>query len=82
MMRAFAIVTLLLAAAGCHPGEGERCNPLLFSDECTAGNAALSCVYPPHCGVAYCCPTKASSTNPNCQACPSDAGVADSGTSD
>jgi hypothetical protein len=68
-----ALATLALAGSGCHPGEGERCNPLLFSDECTDGNPNLHCVYPPHCGVAYCCPALQSftpGTNPNCDACP------------
>jgi hypothetical protein len=84
MTRLFAIVlltTLAGAGAGCHPGLGERCNPALFSDECTAGDSTLSCVYPPNCGVAYCCPTAdktGSSSNPNCMACP----TMDMGTSD
>jgi hypothetical protein len=68
-----ALATLVATAAGCHPDEGERCNPLLFSDECSAADPRLSCVYPPNCGVAYCCPapSKFSATSsPNCLACP------------
>jgi hypothetical protein len=44
-----------LHATGCKPNEGGRCNPLQFSvdDQCGAG---LVCVYPPNCGVAFCCP--------------------------
>jgi hypothetical protein len=75
-----AVTLLALALAGCGaPGLGERCNPLLFqvSDQCQAN---LLCVYPPHCGVAYCCPSGQTS-DPNCQACPTDAGM-DAGESD
>jgi hypothetical protein len=70
-----SVALLLFVAAGCHPAEGERCNPLLFNDECTAGNASLQCTYPTGCGVAYCCPIHGTSSNPNCQACPGDGGV-------
>jgi hypothetical protein len=72
----------VFALTGCGaPSLGERCNPLLFSvsDQCQAG---LSCVYPKGCGVAYCCPTTGTSNEPNCQACPSDAGVSDASTTD
>jgi hypothetical protein len=62
-------IAALLVTAACHPGEGERCNPLFFGDECTAGDPNLSCVYPPGCGVAFFCP-KSGSSNPNCAACP------------
>ena len=75
-------VLLGLLAAGCGaPGLGERCNPLLFqvSDQCAKG---LSCTYPAHCGVAYCCPISGTTSDPSCQACPSDAGASDGGTSD
>jgi hypothetical protein len=70
-----AMALSIFAGAGCGAPElGERCNPLLFTvgDQCAHG---LSCVYPANCGVAYCCPTSGTSTDPNCQACPSDAGV-------
>jgi hypothetical protein len=71
-----AVMAIGFLMIGCHPSEGERCNPLLFNDECTAGNPQLSCVYPPNCPVAYCCPmmTKGDpsmSISPNCLACPS-----------
>lgn len=69
MFRLFALVALLGA---CTPGEGERCNPLQFSNDCNSG---FQCVYPTNCGVAYCCPTNGSSTNPNCQSCPGDGGT-------
>jgi hypothetical protein len=76
MTRIFAILaftTLGFAAGGCHPDEGERCNPLLFNDECYAANHNLHCVYPPNCGIAFCCPAPENftpSTSPNCSACP------------
>jgi hypothetical protein len=62
---------LLLAVAGCDPSEGDRCNPLLFNDDCTS--AGLVCVYPPNCGVAFCCPPAdkmTAQTSPHCGACP------------
>jgi hypothetical protein len=66
----------LLLASGCAPGEGDRCNPLLFSDECGGG---LQCTVPQNCAVAYCCPTNSEPvTVANCQACP----VPDAGGSD
>ena len=82
MARVFGILgitTLLLAGVGCNPGEGDRCNPLLFNDEC--GSVKLPCTYPPNCGVAYCCPTPdkvTPSTSSNCLACATD----DAGTTD
>jgi hypothetical protein len=42
------------ALAACHPREGQRCNPLSFNDDCGGG---LTCLYPPGCGIAFCCPT-------------------------
>ncbi len=73
-----ALLTALLVVAGCKPVEGERCNPLLFSDECPQG---LSCTYPANCGVAYCCPQQAASgISGNCQACPSVDGGMEAGT--
>ncbi len=68
----FGIVGLLLFGIDCRPAQGERCNPLLFNtdDQCSEG---LSCIYPNHCGVAYCCPPPdmgTPATDPNCQACP------------
>jgi hypothetical protein len=73
MMRLFGSIALaasLLVVAGCHPAEGERCNPLLFNDECTN---RLKCQTPPNCAVSYCCPQPdpTVSRNANCQACPS-----------
>jgi hypothetical protein len=69
------MLTLLLACAGCAPGQGERCNPLEISDPPSQGNCptGFSCVYPtaPNCGVAYCCKVDSSGkvvdTDPNCQ---------------
>ena len=81
MIRILGISTVLFLLAGCNPSEGERCNPLLFSNDCNSG---FACTYQSNCGVAYCCPTNRASSNPNCQACPAaDAGsVVDAGTSD
>ncbi len=65
-----ALSVVLLAAAACTPVEGDRCNPLRFTDECGSG---LQCAYPKYCGVAYCCPPPDKLTpqsSPNCQACP------------
>jgi len=58
---AFGLSLLLLLCAGCPPGRGERCNPLLFDveDQCSAG---LACAYLPGCGVAFCCPPSDLST--------------------
>jgi hypothetical protein len=76
MIRMLGISTVVLLLAGCHPDEGERCNPMLFNDECNSG---FSCTYPQNCGVAFCCPTTGTSSNPNCQACPgSDGGTSES----
>lgn len=76
LLSAFVIAA---AVAGCTgPGQGERCNPLLFSDECSGGN---SCQTPTGCAVAYCCPPPdkvTASTSPNCRVCPTD----DAGTTD
>lgn len=80
MLGTMGVTLVLLVGTGCEPGLGERCNPQLFSDECAAGNASLSCVYPANCGVAFCCPTSGSTTDPNCQACPGDGGVDASST--
>lgn len=73
MLRTFGILSAigaLLLISDCKPLEGERCNPLLFSDECTDG---LTCTYPTHCAVAYCCPLADQVTpdnHANCQRCP------------
>jgi hypothetical protein len=57
LWRAGLLTALLLG--GCEAREGERCNPLEYSDDGTRGDCAdgLACVYPtaPSCGVAYCC---------------------------
>lgn len=76
----FALITLRILIGGlllvaCAPGNGERCNPLRYSDNGAQGDCAdgFACVYPtaPNCGVAYCCTTDASGkitdTDPNCQ---------------
>jgi len=75
------LMTLLLALSlstlgGCTPVEGDRCNPLLFSDECGSGR---KCTVPPNCAVAYCCPVSGPATAASCQACP---GPDDGGTTD
>jgi hypothetical protein len=75
MIRILGMFAVVLALAGCHPGEGERCNPMLFTDECEEG---FACTYPQGCAVAFCCPTSGTSSNANCQTCPTD----DGGTSD
>jgi hypothetical protein len=70
MILGLALGVGVLAAQGCTPGEGERCNPLLFNvnDQCTNG---LQCTYPKYCGVAYCCPpTLTPMTSSHCQPCP------------
>jgi hypothetical protein len=60
-----ALLGLVAAIAGCDVGnEGERCNPLLTHDECSAG---LACTQPVDCPEAYCCPTSGTSSNPYCQ---------------
>jgi hypothetical protein len=57
-IEAFCFAALLWLAAGCKPEVGERCNPLQFNvrEQCSTG---LICVYPPNCGVAFCCPPSA-----------------------
>lgn len=72
------LATCLLAGAGCTTGEGERCNPQRYSDECAPGN---SCMYPKNCAVAYCCPPLervGPQTSGNCKECP----PPDGGTTD
>ena len=62
MIRMLGISTVLFLLAGCNPGEGQRCNPLLVgTNDCNNG---FLCTYKPNCGVAYCCPTMRVSTNP------------------
>jgi hypothetical protein len=81
-MRTILGIAFALTLAGCKPDEGERCNPLLFNDECHSAKNGLSCVYPPGCGVAYCCAVAAggaiTSADPHCQACATD----DAGSTD
>jgi hypothetical protein len=75
MARWLTLSVALLGLAACHPDEGERCNPSLFTDECESGTA---CTVPPSCVVAFCCPTSGPSASRNCQACPAgDAGGSD-----
>jgi hypothetical protein len=72
---------MVLACAS--PQQGERCNPLAFSDNNIQGDCdtGLACLYPtaPNCGVAYCCKVDANGTvvdkSPNCQFDPSLVGV-------
>jgi hypothetical protein len=47
--------TIALVLLACNQGaEGDRCNPDLSHNECNSG---LSCMSPPLCPEAYCCPT-------------------------
>jgi hypothetical protein len=79
MTMKITVAVLALAFVACNASEGQRCNPLEYSNSGTAGNCAagFSCIYPtaPNCGVAYCCAVdeagKITDTNPNCQADPS-----------
>jgi hypothetical protein len=79
MRRLAAAVGLfaLTCAAACKPSEGDRCNPLLFSDECGSG---LACTYPAGCGVAYCCPPSTTNAPATCQPCATDDGGVDGST--
>ena len=80
-MRTFVLLSValwLLTVSGCTTGEGERCNPLRFTDECGAGS---SCTYPINCAIPYCCPPAdkvGPQTSANCQAC----SLPDGGTTD
>jgi hypothetical protein len=73
------VTVVVLALAACNASEGQRCNPLEYSNSGTAGNCGggLQCIYPtaPNCGVAYCCAVdeqgNITDKNPNCQADPS-----------
>lgn len=75
MRSSILVLALFASLAACDKGEGERCNPLQYSDDGISGNCSqgLACVYPtaPNCGVAYCCAldTKGNviDKNPNCQ---------------
>jgi hypothetical protein len=64
---AAVVVALPVCLVACNPDLGERCNPMRFVDNCEHGTA---CIYPPNCGVAFCCPTDGFGNNPNCQPCP------------
>ena len=85
MRRLFLLVTFL---AACRPDAGERCNPLVFTNDCQpASDARLSCVYPTTpgcsgstcCGVAYCCAVDGKGnvvdSHPNCRPDPAAASV-------
>jgi hypothetical protein len=75
MKMIMTVVALALALAACNASEGQRCNPLEYSNSGTAGDCGggLECVYPtaPNCGVAYCCAVDATGRitdpNPRCQ---------------
>ncbi len=62
--------TIALVLLACNQGsQGDRCNPNLSHDECNSG---LSCMSPPLCPEAYCCPTDSNgnllpNSDPNCQ---------------
>ncbi len=61
-MRRLGLFLVLSFLAACSAADGERCNPLQYSNDNAQGNcgAGLTCVYPtaPNCGVAYCCPQR------------------------
>jgi hypothetical protein len=75
----FHLTLLIVLVAACSPDEGERCNPLHYSDNGIQGDCdtGLACVYPtaPSCGVAYCCRLDAAGNiidpSPNCRPVPS-----------
>jgi hypothetical protein len=75
-MRILALLALLTA---CKPGDGERCNPSAFTDECQPNDRHLACVLPtgPNCGVAFCCAVDATGKivdeNSNCKPDPASA---------
>jgi len=75
LKRILVLALFAVACAACDPTEGDRCNPLLFEDECASG---LACTVPPNCVVAFCCPASGPSTSAKCQAC----AAGDGGTSD
>jgi len=91
MTRILIMFTFATAVLGCSQGEGQRCNPLFFTDECGSG---LTCIYPtaPMCGVAYCCAVNSDGVvtdkDPNCQpdptlsCAPDFSSPVDAGTSD
>jgi len=60
------VAALSAAAVGCEQGaEGNRCNiDLVDTTECNSG---LTCVVPPSCVVAVCCPSAPPYTDPNCE---------------
>ncbi len=71
---------LLVSLAACNERQqGERCNPLQYSDNGVQGDCAdgLSCIYPtaPSCGIAYCCRVGSNGEvidrDPHCQPDPS-----------
>jgi hypothetical protein len=74
-------VLLALFSSACSTGEGERCNPDRYSDECGAG---LRCTTPTNCAVSVCCPLP-NQTVPGpdvpaeCLACAADAGTGGGG---
>ena len=67
------VLAASLSLAACRPSEGERCNPLAFTDECQPNDKHLACVYPlgAACGIAYCCAVDSNGNivdkNPSCQ---------------
>ena len=79
MRRLGMCLVLAFVAAACDAEDGERCNPLQYSDTAGQGNCTtgLTCIYPtaPNCGVAYCCTVDSKGNitdpNPNCQPDPS-----------
>jgi hypothetical protein len=76
LLGALALAALLVSYGGCTTAEGARCNPQLFSDECTSGT---QCTVPKYCAIAYCCPSVVTAqTTSTCQACE----APDGGTTD
>jgi hypothetical protein len=73
-----------MVIAGCGaPGEGQRCNPLQYSNNGLQGDCddGFACVFPTaaNCGVAYCCRVDSkgnvSDKHSNCQPDPTLADV-------
>ncbi len=95
-MRRVGMCLVLVFLAACDAEEGERCNPLAYSETGSANcKSGFQCVYPtaPNCGVAYCCAVDSQGNitdkNPNCQpdptlasVCMLDMSVLDGGTTD
>lgn len=73
----FTLTALALSLPGCTVSQGDRCNPLQATNECTNGD---TCVVPTNCVVAACCPATVTAQSPAaCHVCPI---VSDGGSTD